>query len=130
MYMKSLRNVCSIGIAPVSLAVSAQPPGRPIELTVTEIRDGLHEVRTGTGVSPVFVFLATDEGIVVVDPPNPTAGNLLKQELDERFSRSARTLRGGEPLSLGPCRRNAAIRGHRGVHRAREHGRIFGRYLD
>ena len=85
MYMKSLRNVCSIGIALMSLAVSAQPPGRPIELIITETRDGLYEVRTGTGVSPVLVFLATDEGIVVVDPPNPTAGNLLKQELDERF---------------------------------------------
>ena len=83
--MKTTRTVSLIGIALVSLAALAQPPGRPIELTITEIRDGLYEVRTGTGVSPVLVFLATDEGIVVVDPPHPTAGNLLKQELDERF---------------------------------------------
>lgn len=85
MYLNTSRTVSLIGIALLSFAVSAQPPGRPIELNIGEIRDGLHVVTTGAGVSPVFVFLATDEGILVVDPPNPTAANLFKQALDERF---------------------------------------------
>ena len=85
MYTEAVRLAGFVAVALISVAVSAQPPGRPIELNIGEIRDGLHVVTTGTGVSPVFVFLATDEGILVVDPPNPTATNLFRQALDQRF---------------------------------------------
>lgn len=63
---------------------NAQPPGEPT-LGITEIRDGLYQVTTGPRVSPVLVFLVTDDGILIVDPPNPTVGALLREELDRRF---------------------------------------------
>ena len=85
MYTNTMRFVTLVAVALMSVAVSAQPPGSQIELNIGEIRDGLHVVTTGGGVSPVFVFLATDDGILVVDPPNPTATNLFKEALDERF---------------------------------------------
>jgi len=69
----------------VSSASVAQPPGVSQERTITEVGDGLYKVNTGGGVSPVFVFLVTDEGIVIVDPPNPEAAVWLRGELANRF---------------------------------------------
>ncbi len=68
----------------LALPGSAQPPGPP-EIGIEEIRDGLYKVTTGPRVSPLFVFLVTDEGIVVVDPPNPAATSIVRDQLESRF---------------------------------------------
>ena len=72
----------------VILAV-ASIPGNHSEaqpaLEISEIRDGLYKVVTGPRVSPVLVFLVTDDGIIVVDPPNPATAALLADELVMRF---------------------------------------------
>jgi glyoxylase-like metal-dependent hydrolase (beta-lactamase superfamily II) len=83
--MRLISAICLV-IAPLLLAAppKAQPPGEP-EIGIEEIRDGLYKVTTGPRVSPVFVFLVTDEGIVVVDPPNPAATTIVRDEIEARF---------------------------------------------
>ncbi|MFL2840559.1 MAG: MBL fold metallo-hydrolase [Pseudohongiellaceae bacterium] len=71
----------------ISITAFAQPPGGggPPQRTITEIGDGLYRVNTGPGVSGVFVFLVTDEGILIVDPSNPDVSEWLIGELNSRF---------------------------------------------
>jgi glyoxylase-like metal-dependent hydrolase (beta-lactamase superfamily II) len=67
--------------------VLAQAPGRgdPPQRSTTDLGDGLYQVNTGPGVSAVFVFLATDAGILIVDPPNPATAEWLQEQLSSRF---------------------------------------------
>ncbi len=67
--------------------VLAQPPGAggPPQRSITDLGDGLYQVNTGAGVSPVFVFLVTEEGILIVDPPNPATAEWLQEQLASRF---------------------------------------------
>jgi len=63
--------------------VLAQPGSGPF--TLTELGDGLYQVNNGPAVSPVSVFLVTDEGILIIDPPNPATAEWIKNELEQRF---------------------------------------------
>ncbi len=67
--------------------VLAQAPGRggPPQRSITDLGDGLYQVNSGAGVSAVFVFLVTDAGILIVDPPNPATAEWLQEQLDARF---------------------------------------------
>ena len=71
----------------ISITVHAQPSGGSAspQRTIIEIGDGLYRVNTGPGVSGVFVFLVTDEGILIVDPSNPDVSEWLSGELNSRF---------------------------------------------
>ena len=53
--------------------------------SISDLGDGLYQVNTGPGVAPVFAFLVTDDGILIVDPPNPDSAQWLKEELALRF---------------------------------------------
>ncbi len=53
--------------------------------SITDLGDGLYQVNTGAGVSPVFVFLVTEEGILIVDPPNPATAEWLQEQLASDF---------------------------------------------
>ncbi len=65
----------------------AQAPARggPAQRSITDLGDGLYQVNTGAGVSAVFVFLVTDAGILIVDPPNPAIAEWLQDQLSSRF---------------------------------------------
>lgn len=78
-----MRAVLAVIVAVGSL-LSGRSAAQPA-LDISAIRDGLYKVTTGPRVSPVLVFLATDEGIIVVDPPNPATTALLAEELAARF---------------------------------------------
>ncbi|MDC1435794.1 MBL fold metallo-hydrolase [Gammaproteobacteria bacterium] len=67
--------------------VLAQAPDRraPPQRSITDLGDGLYQVNTGAGVSPVFVFLVTEAGILIVDPPNPATAQWLQEQLSTRF---------------------------------------------
>jgi len=68
-------------------SVMAQPPGAggPPQRSITDLGDGLYQVNTGAGVSAVFVFLVTEAGILIVDPPNPATAEWLQEQLASRF---------------------------------------------
>ncbi len=61
----------------------AQPGNGP--LTLTDLGDGLYQVNSGPGVSPVSMFLVTDEGILIVDPPNPATAQWINAQIEQRF---------------------------------------------
>lgn len=71
----------------ISMMAFAQPPGAgdPPQRTITDMGDGLYRVNTGPGVSGVFVFLVTEEGILIVDPSNTDVSEWLLGELNSRF---------------------------------------------
>lgn len=65
----------------------SQTPGRAAseQRAIIDLGEGLYKVETGQGVSPVFMFLATDEGILIVDPPNPESAQWLNQQLETLY---------------------------------------------
>ncbi len=65
----------------------SQPPGSAasVQRSIIDLGEGLYKVETGQGVSPVFMFLATDEGILIVDPPNPESAQWLNQQLETLY---------------------------------------------
>lgn len=67
--------------------IHAQPPGQGglPQRTISELGDGLYQVNTGPGVAAVFVFLVTEAGILIVDPPNPATAEWLQEQLVSRF---------------------------------------------
>ncbi len=74
--------LCMFFFATIS-SVLAQAPTP--QRSISELVDVLYQVNTGTGVSPVFVFLVTDSGILIVDPPNPASADWLQEQLSSRF---------------------------------------------
>ena len=75
-----------LGLALIS-SLAAQPPGQgaPSQRSISALGDGLYQVNTGPGVAAVFVFLVTEAGILIVDPPNPETDQWLQDELSVRF---------------------------------------------
>lgn len=67
----------------ISSSIFAQFGSGPFSLT--ELGDGLYQVNTGPAVSPVSIFLVTDEGILIVDPPNPATAEWIQEQLHELF---------------------------------------------
>lgn len=63
--------------------LSAQAPAP--QRSISELGNGLYQVNTGPGVAAVFIFLVTDAGILIVDPPNPATAEWLQSELATRF---------------------------------------------
>ena len=68
--------------APAHVLLAQEPPAPERDLDIRLLRGNLYGVRDGEAHT---VFLATRDGILVVDPLNRPAAAALKQQLDARF---------------------------------------------
>ncbi len=79
--------IISVALTLLTSAAFSQPVVRVAseQRAIIDLGEGLYKVETGQGVSPVFMFLATDEGILIVDPPNPESAQWLNQQLETLY---------------------------------------------